>query len=117
MKTTKKQFDFASAMKELEQINQWFQEQDIDLDEGLEKLKKAKELISQCRDRLKNVENEFVKIKDEFNDDDEPVTTQPLEKQIPTPSTERRFIANNDPFTRNDLLDDDKVDDDDDLPF
>lgn len=61
----KKQFDFAKAMKELEEINQWFQEEDIDLDAGLEKLKRGKELITACRERLKDVENQFVQIRDE----------------------------------------------------
>lgn len=61
----KKQFDFAKAMKELEEINQWFQEEDIDLDIGLEKLKRGKELIAGCRERLKDVENQFIQIRDE----------------------------------------------------
>jgi exodeoxyribonuclease VII small subunit len=109
----KKTFDFASALKELEEINRWFQEQDIDLDEGLEKLKKAKELIAQCRERLKNVENEFVKIKDEFNDEEEmPSLVPPSE-----PVTEKRFIASKNSSGRSSLRDDDKVEDDDDLPF
>ena len=30
--------DFAKAMAELEEINRWFQNQEIDLDEGLRKL-------------------------------------------------------------------------------
>lgn len=100
----KKQFDFASAMKELEEINTWFQDQDIDLDQGLEKLRKAKELIAQCRDRLKNVENEFVKIKDEF---EEPVSSTP---EAPRKNTKSAF--------EDDLLTDaDDDTDDDDLPF
>ncbi|MCX7996582.1 MAG: exodeoxyribonuclease VII small subunit [Patescibacteria group bacterium] len=61
-----KNFDFAAAMRELEEINRWFQEADIDLDQGLEKLKKGKELIAACRDRLKSVENEFIKIREDF---------------------------------------------------
>ena len=61
----KKAFDFAKAMKELEEINLWFQEEDIDLDIGLEKLKRGKELITACRERLKDVENQFVQIRDQ----------------------------------------------------
>lgn len=61
-------FDFADAVKKLEDINKWFQNEDIDLDEGLQKLRTGKELIKQCRTRLQNVENEFLKIKDEFNE-------------------------------------------------
>lgn len=61
----KKQFDFAKAMKELEEINKWFQEEEIDLDLGLEKLKRGKELITACRERLKDVENQFIQIRDQ----------------------------------------------------
>lgn len=61
-------FDFKKSITELEEINRWFQEEDVDLDEGLKRLKKGKDLIKQCRKRLKSVENEFIKIKDEFNE-------------------------------------------------
>lgn len=66
----KDQFDFATAMRELEEINQWFQNADIDLDVGLEKLKRGKELIVLCRKRLKSVETEFVKIREEYHSPD-----------------------------------------------
>ena len=36
------------------------------MDEGLQKLKLGKDLIKKCRGRLQQVENEFVKIKQEF---------------------------------------------------
>lgn len=90
-------------MRELEEINRWFQDEEIDLDLGLEKLKRGKELISACRGRLKNVENEFIKIKDELQDtdsspltvDQEPAPKQASPKAAPAAS----------------------IDDDDDLPF
>lgn len=103
-------FDFATAMKELEEINRWFQDEDIDLDQGLEKLKRAKELILQCRDRLKNVENEFVKIKDEFAEPEE---------RVGTPVTESRYMASKSVKTPSSGLPDPFANDpdDDDLPF
>lgn len=55
-------FDFTKSIKELEEINRWFQNEDIDLDEGLTKLRTGKELIRKCRERLKEVENEFIEI-------------------------------------------------------
>jgi exodeoxyribonuclease VII small subunit len=58
--------DFTESVNKLEEINTWFQNEDIDLDEGLYKLKAGKELIKKCRTRLKEVENEFIKIKKEF---------------------------------------------------
>lgn len=61
-------FDFKTAIEELEEINQWFQKPDIDLDEGLEKLKRGKELITKCEARLVEAENEFERIRDDFEE-------------------------------------------------
>jgi exodeoxyribonuclease VII small subunit len=61
-----KKFDFTQAINQLEDINTWFQHEDFNLDEGLRKLKEGKELIKKCRTRLREVENEFVHIKQEF---------------------------------------------------
>ncbi len=63
-------FDFKTAIKALEEINKWFQQPDIDLDKGLEKLKKGKELIAKCEARLVEAENEFEKIRDDFEDEE-----------------------------------------------
>ena len=59
-------FDFAKAMAELEEINRWFQNQEIDLDEGLRKFRRGLALIKKSRQRLGEVENEFEEIKKEF---------------------------------------------------
>lgn len=59
---TNKKFDFSQAIKRLDEINKWFQEEEIDLDEGLKKLREGKEIIKECRKKLKDVENEFTKI-------------------------------------------------------
>jgi exodeoxyribonuclease VII small subunit len=64
-----RRFDFTESVNKLEEINSWFQNEDIDLDEGLQKLKVGKELIKKCRVRLQDVENEFIKIKKEFVDE------------------------------------------------
>ena len=83
--TDKNNFDFAKALAELEKINRWFQDEEIDLDQGLEKLKKGKALIDQCRGRLGEVENEFIKIKETFKESDQEETSEPLEveKEMP----------------------------------
>lgn len=57
---------FSEAMKELEVLNQWFQQDDIDLEEGLEKLQRAQVLIQYCQKRLTNVENEFTQLRQGF---------------------------------------------------
>lgn len=61
-----KEFDFAKAIKELEEINRWFQSEDFNLEKGLVKIRHGFKLIRKCRDRLKRVENEFAEIKKEF---------------------------------------------------
>jgi exodeoxyribonuclease VII small subunit len=66
MANNQKQFDFTKAISRLEEINTWFQNEDFNLDEGLQKLKEGKDLIKKSRTRLQEVENEFVKIKQEF---------------------------------------------------
>lgn len=60
-------FHFQEALKQLEEINQWFQQEDIDLEEGLKKLKEGKELITKCQARLREVENEFIEIQGEMS--------------------------------------------------
>jgi exodeoxyribonuclease VII small subunit len=65
MTAKKETIDFKAAIRELEDINQWFQNEDIDLDEGLKRLKRAKELIALCKGRLSEVENEFNVLKKE----------------------------------------------------
>ena len=65
-----KQFDFANSIHQLEEINAWFQNEDLDIDEGLQKLKLGKELIKKCRARLQEVENEFIEIKKDFAQDE-----------------------------------------------
>ena len=68
-----KTFDFAKAIEELEEINRWFQSEEIDLDKGLSKFRRGLELIKKSRERLKEVENEFKEIKKEFGEDESEV--------------------------------------------
>lgn len=67
MTKEKDKFNFAKAYQELNEINEWFRKEEIDLDEGLKKFKKGLELIKQCKRRLKEVENQFHEIKKEFS--------------------------------------------------
>ncbi len=57
---------FAEAMKELDTLNEWFQQDDLDLEKGLEKLQRARTLIEYCQKRLDTVETEFVQLKQGF---------------------------------------------------
>ncbi len=64
--TTKQ--DLTSDLKKLSEISEWFEEQEeIDVEEGLKKVKEAATLIKSSRERLKAVENEFEEIKKEID--------------------------------------------------
>ena len=62
-------FDFSETIKELEEISLWFQNEEIDLDEGLAKFKKGAALIKKCRQHLKEVENQFFEVKKEVEEE------------------------------------------------
>ncbi len=68
MPAKKKEFDFGKAYKELEGIIEWFETEDVDLDEGLTRFEKGLELAQQCKARLKDVENKVTAIKAKFED-------------------------------------------------
>ena len=62
------QFDFGKAYAELEDIIEWFESEDVDLDAGLEKFEKGLELAQACKVRLQKVENRVTEIKAKFED-------------------------------------------------
>ncbi len=64
---------FAQAMGELEEINQWFEDNELDLDEALVKYERASELISYCQERLKEAENKFIEINSKIQSEGEDI--------------------------------------------
>ena len=70
-KKTGEKVNFADAFKELEGIVEWFETQEVDLEEGLKKFERGLELAKKCRARLKDVENKVVQIKAKFDGDDD----------------------------------------------
>jgi len=51
-------------LKRLSDIAEWFENQEeIDVEEGLDKVKEAAELIKISKERLREIENEFEEIK------------------------------------------------------
>jgi len=54
-------------LKRLSEITEWFDNQEeVDIEEGLKKVKEAVTLIKASKSRLKEVENEFEEIKKEI---------------------------------------------------
>jgi exodeoxyribonuclease VII small subunit len=61
-------FHFEAALTELEQITQWFESSDADLDAGLQKFERGMELAAQLKEHLTSVENRVEKIKARFGE-------------------------------------------------
>lgn len=59
----------SASLKKLEEISHWFDEQEeVDVERGLEKVKEGVKLIKAGRERLKEVENEFEDVKKELGE-------------------------------------------------
>lgn len=67
--------NLTQSLKELEAIAAWFDEQqEVDVEEGLTKVREAAKLIKDSKLRLAAIENEFQEIEKEIGDD-EPAET------------------------------------------
>ncbi len=60
--------DFGKAFDELESIIEWFEGEEVDLDEGIKKFERGLELAKACKGRLKEVENKVNEIKVKFGE-------------------------------------------------
>jgi exonuclease VII small subunit len=64
-----KQENLNQNLKKLNQIIEWFENQeDLDVELGLKKVKEGMDIIKDLKKRLKKVENEFEEIKKEVNE-------------------------------------------------
>ena len=62
--------NLSQNLEQLARIAAWFEEQDeIDIEEGLKKVKEASGLIKESRGRLQDIENEFQEIKKTIEDE------------------------------------------------
>jgi len=61
--------DFGQAFTELEQIVDWFEHEEVDLDEGLEKFERGLALAQTCRTQLQKVENRVNELKVKFGEE------------------------------------------------
>lgn len=59
-----KQINLTETLGQLNDIAEWFEQQtQVDVEEGLKKVKEAATLIKASKTRLKEIENEFIEIK------------------------------------------------------
>lgn len=67
----KQHINLTETMKKLRAIAAWFEQQDeIDVEKGLEKVKEGADLIHMSRERLKELENEFEEVKKKLNSEE-----------------------------------------------
>lgn len=67
-----KQINLTNTLKQLHDISEWFDQQtEVDVEEGLKKVKEAAILIKASKARLKEIENEFIEIKADIQTGDE----------------------------------------------
>ena len=66
-----KQNNLSENLKKLSDIAQWFEaREDIDVEEGLNKVKEAAKIIKDSKKRLLEIENEFEEVKKELDDEE-----------------------------------------------
>ncbi len=69
-KKTEQSIDLSKNLDKLAKITAWFEDQnEIDIEEGLTKVKEASVLIKESRGRLQDIENEFKEIKKDIEKD------------------------------------------------
>ena len=69
-----------NSLKRLAEITEWFDNQEeIDVEEGLKKVKTAVELIKVGKERLKTIENEFEEIKKGIDGEEDKSSSSPTE--------------------------------------
>lgn len=63
-KTAKAKDSLAGSLKKLEEIAQWFEEQEeVDVEEGIAQVRAGATLIKDTKKKLTSIENEFEEIK------------------------------------------------------
>lgn len=67
-----KKFNLKESIRKLNEIVDWFENQEeVDVEVGLEKVKEGAKLVKDCKTRLTEVQNEFEKIRKEVKKNDE----------------------------------------------
>lgn len=68
MKEKKQEVNLTKSLTELQEIVTWFEEQDnVDVEQGLDKIREAAKLIKGSKLRLSQIQNEFKEIENEID--------------------------------------------------
>lgn len=80
--------NLTESLKKLEEINDWFDQQsEVDVEEGLAKVKEGIQLVKASKKRLEEVENEFEEVKKELGQEES-------KSETPTQTSEDIDIEN-----------------------
>lgn len=63
-----KKTDFKQQLEELERIVEWFESEEVDIDQALEKFERGMELASNLEEQLGEMENKVREITQKFNE-------------------------------------------------
>jgi len=63
-----KKINIKEKLSKLEEIASWFEKQkEVDVEEGLKRVKEGNALVKELRERLREVENEFEELKKDLD--------------------------------------------------
>ncbi|ASB48141.1 exodeoxyribonuclease VII small subunit [Alkalitalea saponilacus] len=65
---SKKKLKYSEAIAEIEEVLEQMENEELDVDDLSEKVKRVSELIRLCRDKLTKTEDEVVKVLNEIED-------------------------------------------------
>lgn len=68
MATKKTATSFSKLFDELESITEWFERDDVDVEEGLKQFERGLELAKACKERLAEIEHRVEDIKQKYGD-------------------------------------------------
>lgn len=58
-----KKFNFSKSYSELQKIVEWFEKDDIDLEEGISKFEDGMKIVKEMKEYLNKIENKIKEIK------------------------------------------------------
>ncbi len=58
-----KQFKFAESYKKLQELTEWFEKDEIDLEEGIKKYEEGIKLVAELKKYLETMENKVKELK------------------------------------------------------
>ncbi len=61
--TAEKKFNFAKSYADLQKIVEWFEKEEIDLEEGMEKFEEGMKSVKELKSYLEKMENKIKDIK------------------------------------------------------